>query len=401
LIRDLHEGANGEGVEIMKWYTSFIVGFGLCLVLGVSVSQGEWMMRVYQGANVEERALADIDSLNFYDAPPSGSRCMSDGSCTVTRQAACTGVWTEAGLCTPNPCPPPSGSCCYPDGSCQMLLQAACPGVWTMFGVCTPNPCPPTGMVLIPAGTFTMGSPGNEPGRNSDEVQHQVTLTHAMYVFKYEVTQSEWLAVMGWNTSGHSGANLPVETVTWYDAVSYCNQRSAGEGLAAAYTITDATYSGNHITSATVTWNQAANGYRLLTEAEWEYACRATSTTAFCNGAITNTGCSPLDLNLDQVGWYCGNASSTTHDVGGKTANFWGLKDMHGNVWELCWDWYGAYPAGPLTDPTGPASGGARVMRGGSFVNTAMYGRSALRGNYYSPGSPQYHLGLRLCRTAP
>jgi formylglycine-generating enzyme required for sulfatase activity len=308
----------------MKWSIGLILGLGLCLVFGASVSQGEWKMRIHQGANVEERALAGIDSLTFYD----------------------------------------------------------------------------DAMVLIPAGTFTMGSPGNEPGRNSDEVQHQVTLTHAMYVSKYEVTQSEWQAVMGWNTSGFSGANRPVETLTWYDAVSYCNLRSTGQGLIAAYTITGATHSGNHITSATVTWNQAANGYRLLTEAEWEYACRATSTTAFCNGAITNINCSPLDPSLDLVGWYCGNASGVTHDVGGKTANAWGLKDMHGNVWEWCWDWYGAYPTGPLTDPTGPASGSYRGLRGGSWCDYAQYCRSANRGDIY-PDSMGHYIGLRLSRTAP
>jgi formylglycine-generating enzyme required for sulfatase activity len=390
---------NVEGSTTMKWSIGLILGLGLCLVFGASVSQGEWMMRVYQGATVEERALADIDSLNFYNAPPSGSCCMPDGSCTVTRQAACSGVWTEAGVCAPNPCPPPTGACCYPDGSCQVLLQAACPGVWMMFGVCEPNPCPPTGMVLIPAGTFTMGSPGNEPGRSAEETQHEVTLTHAMYVSKHEVTQSEWLAVMGWNDSSYPGANRPVAALTWYDALSYCNLRSSGEGLTAAYTITGATYSGHHITSAAVTWNQAANGYRLLTEAEWEYACRATSMTAFCNGAITNINCSPLDPNLDQVGWYCGNASSTTHDVGGKTANFWGLKDMHGNVWEWCWDWYGTFPTGPLTDPTGPASGMSRVLRSGSHVDNALRCRSASRGGWL-PGDTANPYGLRLSRTA-
>jgi formylglycine-generating enzyme required for sulfatase activity len=221
-----------------------------------------------------------------------------------------------------------------------------------------------------------------------------------MYVSKYEAAQSEWLAVMGWNLSHFPGGNRPVETLTWWDAVSYCNLRSAGEGLTAAYTITGATYSGNHITSATVTWNQAANGYRLLTEAEWEYACRATSMTAFCNGAITNINCSPLDPNLAQVGWYCGTASSTTHDVGGKTANAWGLKDMHGNAREWCWDWDGTYPTGPLTDPTGPASGPGRVTRGGGWMHSAQDCRSAFR-NYSNPSYADFDLGLRVSRTAP
>jgi formylglycine-generating enzyme required for sulfatase activity len=298
----------------MKWSIGLILGLGLCLVFGASVSQGEWKMRIHQGATVEERALASVDSLTFYD----------------------------------------------------------------------------DAMVLSPAGTFIMGSPTSEPGRYNDETQHEVTLTKAIYVSTYEVTQSEWQAVMGWNESFIQGAAKPVETLTWYDAVSYCNQRSTLDGYAPVYTIAGATYSGNHITSATVTWNQAANGYRLLTEAEWEYACRATSTTAFCNGAITNIACSPLDPNLDLVGWYCGNASSVTHDVGGKTANFWGLKDMHGNVWEWCWDWYGTYPAGPLTDPTGPASGSYRVIRGGGWYDSAQNCRSANRYSYNARRQQQH-----------
>jgi formylglycine-generating enzyme required for sulfatase activity len=257
-------------------------------------------------------------------------------------------------------------------------------------------------MVLVRAGTFTMGSPTSEPGRDPDEAQHQVTLTKAIYVSTHEVTQSEWQAVMGWNESYFRGASWPVELVTWYDAVSYCNQQSTSEGYTPAYAVTGATYSGNHITSATVTWNQAASGYRLLTEAEWEYSCRATSTSAFCNGGITVTEdiCTPLDANLDQVGWYCGNASSTTHDVGGKTANAWGLKDMHGNVWEWCWDWYDTYPTGPVADPAGPASGSYRVGRGGCRNCFARTCRSAFRATA-NPGGGSNNLGLRLSRTAP
>ena len=107
-----------------------------------------------------------------------------------------------------------------------------------------------------------------------------------------------------------------------------------------------------------------------------------------------------MDPNLNQVGWYCGNASNTTHIVAGKTANAWGLQDMHGNVFEWCWDWSGTYPAGPLTDPIGPASGSHRVRRGGSWTDYARSCRSTNRGSYY-PTSLDDGIGLRLTRTAP
>jgi formylglycine-generating enzyme required for sulfatase activity len=214
------------------------------------------------------------------------------------------------------------------------------------------------------------------------------------------VTQAGWQSIMGWNDSRFPGVSKPVEQVTWYDAASYCNERSSREGYTPAYTITVTGRDGSHITEATVTWNQAANGYRLLTEAEWEYACRATSASAFCNGGITSTDCSPLDPNLDLAGWYCGNASLMTHVVGTKTANVWGLTDIHGNVREWCWDWYAAYPAGPASDPTGPSSGTYRVFRGGCWGNYARYCRSAARGANY----PLYRYddtGLRVARTGP
>ena len=237
---------------------------------------------------------------------------------------------------------------------------------------------------LIPAGTFTMGSPSSELGRGDDETQHQVTLTQSYYMQTTEVTQGQWRSVMGSNPSYFSscGDDCPVETVSWDDIQTFItamNQR--GEGT-----------------------------YRLPTEAEWEYAARAGSTTALANGNISVTDCS-YDPNLDAMGWYCGNSDVTyagcyncsswggptcagPHPVGGKQPNDWGLYDMHGNVYEWCQDWYGSYPTGAVTNPSGPSSGSARVLRGGSWGNGARICRSANR--YYYPGHRDYGIGFRL-----
>jgi len=137
----------------------------------------------------------------------------------------------------------------------------------------------------------------------------------------YEVTEELWDSVMG---SGASTSQLPKVYVNWYEAVAFCNALSVRNGLTPAYTGSGTNW----------TWNQLANGYRLPTEAEWESACRAGSVTAFANGPITEAICYPLDPNLDAMGWYCGNAGPTLHNVGGKQANAWGLNDLHGNVWE-------------------------------------------------------------------
>jgi formylglycine-generating enzyme required for sulfatase activity len=240
---------------------------------------------------------------------------------------------------------------------------------------------------LILAGTFTMGSPDGtngavaELGRDSSETQHQVMLTKSYQMQTTEVTQGQWKTVMGSNPSylPACGDNCPVEQVSWNDIQTFVtNMNQRGEGT-----------------------------YRLPTEAEWEYAARAGSATAFANGGITNTGSSPVDPNLNLIGWYWGNSTVTyspnfggqgTHPVQGKQANAWGLFDMSGNVWEWVQDLYGAYPTGAVADPTGPSTGSSRVLRGGSWYDPAQKCRSASR-NSASPGYVNNLNGFRLVRS--
>ncbi len=221
---------------------------------------------------------------------------------------------------------------------------------------------------LIPAGTFTMGSPTYELGRDTDETQHWVELTQQFYMQTTEVTQAQWELVMGSNPSDNTDCtNCPVEQVSWNDVQTFItNLNTWGEGT-----------------------------YRLPTEAEWEYAARAGSTTAFANGDITVTD-NTYDPNLDAMGWYLYN-SSTTQAVGQKDPNAWGLYDMHGNVFEWCQDWYGTYPSNSVTDPTGPATGLTRVVRGGGWYNYSNRCRSAMRAAD-TPDTTYTGVGFRLVR---
>jgi formylglycine-generating enzyme required for sulfatase activity len=211
-----------------------------------------------------------------------------------------------------------------------------------------------------------MGSPAAEADWWSAEgPQHEVTLS-AFRMSTYEVTQAEWLAVMDSNPSGFTGDDLPVETVSWYEAVEYCNKLSERDGLILAYTI-DKTREDENNTSTSddvkwvVTWNRAATGYRLPTEAEWEYACRAGTTPPFSTGANITTDEANYNENYPYNGNATGAYRETTGAVGSFAANVLGLYDMHGNVWEWCWDWYAEYDTSAQTDPMGASLSSIRV----------------------------------------
>jgi len=287
--------------------------------------------------------------------------------------------------------------------------------------------------VKIHAGRFMMGAPADEPGSEIEEwPQHAITLSRDFYMQTTEVTNeqfrklAQWAYDRGYVTASSSSLqdnmgsnaelldingpgceisfdgevflvdagkeNHPVKDVTWYGAASYCDWLSMRMMLPLAY---------DH-----QNWQcgpsgdpYAAIGYRLLTEAEWEYACRAGTKTAFANGPITDVGCN--DPLMDQIGWYCGTAGGWTHPVAQMMPNAWGIHDMHGNLWEFVNDWWDAdyYSSSPRVDPAGPASGSYRVIRGGYWGDPARIVRSAYR-TFHSPGHNFFTRGFRPARSA-
>ncbi|MDR1301361.1 MAG: SUMF1/EgtB/PvdO family nonheme iron enzyme [Treponema sp.] len=239
------------------------------------------------------------------------------------------------------------------------------------------NPQPaPANMVRVEGGTFQMGSTN---GASDEKPVHTVTVK-GFYMGKTEVTQKEWREIMGNNPSFFKGDNLPVEQVSWNEVIEFCNRLSLKEGLTPAYR-----GSGNNITC-----DFNATGYRLPTEAEWEYAAKGGNqnylTYEYSGGN-----------SADSVAWYDGNSGGKTHPVGTKQPNSLGLYDMSGNVWEWCWDWYGGYSSGNQTDPTGVSSGTGRVSRGGGWGYGAASVRAANRSNY-TPSGRDLDLGFRLVR---
>ena len=219
-------------------------------------------------------------------------------------------------------------------------------------------------MVLIPAGKFMMGSPVSEKDRYKHETQHEVTLTKPFYMGKYEVTQEQWELVMGNNPSSKTkGAKLPVTDVSWNDCQDFIKKLNAS----------------------------TKGGYRLPYEGEWEYTCRAGTTTAYSVG-------DSITKNDAKYGTDKGTPADRIVAVGNYKPNGFGLYDMHGNVWEWCEDWMADYPAGAVTDPKGPATGERHVLRGGSFLDYDSEARSSCRFNG-APTGRGYTGGFRLART--
>ena len=262
------------------------------------------------------------------------------------------------------------------------------------------------GFVLIQAGTFQMGS---EKGYDDNKPVHEVTITKPFYMGKNEVTQAEYekYCSYGENKPGSSfgdGDNYPAYYVSWYDALVYCNKRSMAEGLTPCYSIsgsTDPVDWGTVPTSTDSTWDAVvcdwnANGYRLPTEAEWEYAARAGDKTV---ASLTYSGTSDVN-QLGDYAWYDGNSNLKTHEVGTKSPNEFGLYDMSGNLFEWCWNWHtNSYntEAEGGSDPTGASSGSDRVFRGGSRDSSS--GNCAVSCRYnYGPNLSRHELGFRVVR---
>jgi len=250
-------------------------------------------------------------------------------------------------------------------------------------------------MVSIPAGSFVMGPPEDELGRRDDEGPQRSVNVSGFLISETEITQRQWEEVMRWNDSYHEkDESFAIEQVTWLDCLNFCNKLSDSEGLTRCYTVINVGFDEMHLVAADISWDTTANGYRLPTEAEWEYACRAGTTGRFSSGSE--------DSDLARAAWYSESSGYELRRVGEKEPNAFGLFDMHGNNWEWCWDWhdigyYGSRPE-PDNDPRGPDSGLFTVYRGGGHGSPAWCCRSAVRG-YCSPGTMCVDIGFRIARS--
>ncbi len=228
-------------------------------------------------------------------------------------------------------------------------------------------------MALLPTGSFLMGDELEQP-------IHRVDISRPFMISMMPVTQALYKAVTGVNPSESEDSELPKENISWFDAVRFCNELSEKLSIEPGY----------NIDGKRVEWNKGTTGFRLPTEAEWEYACRAGTTTAFA--------CGDLETDLERMGWFDNNSDMKIQPIGRKEPNGWRLFDMHGNVWEWVWDFYGKYSAERAKDPIGATKGSKRVLRGGSWFDEARVCRSAIRFSF-SPEIRNFNIGFRLARS--
>jgi formylglycine-generating enzyme required for sulfatase activity len=354
----------------------------------------------------------DIDECASGSAcTPAGNRCTNFPG---TWQCSCAPGYTGStatgrdATCTLTPVT--LGNPCTSDAQCSP--REWCPN--TAFRFCSPRLTLSLGaeqmpFQYVPATVFSMGSPVSELGRSANEAQVSVTLTRPYFVSSTEVTEDQWRSLTGGlNPSALNCVDCPVENLDWYSAVAFTNALSESEGLDACYTLTGCAnptsgwFDGVHTGCTGATYVGATcTGYRLLTEAEWEHAARAGTTTATYLGNLTGVigNCSTTQAALDPIAWWCRNSENRKRSVATRVPNPFGLYDMLGNVWEFTYDFFQPTRTGGV-DPTGPTTGTQRTHRGGGYNYYAENVRSAQRGAMNLTGRLSW-VGIRVARTLP